>query len=80
MRMVIDPKQRLTVGAGALLAAIAGGLVVAGAGDVLRFVVAGLALAAMAAVIGQAIEAVGEYLGPGATQPSGAVRRDLRPP
>jgi Ca2+:H+ antiporter len=34
---------------------------------VLRFVVAGLALAALAAVIGQAIEAVGEHLGAGAT-------------
>lgn len=54
--------------AGALaLSAVAGVLEVAGGGEVLRFVVAGLALAALAAVIGRAIEQVGERLGPSAT-------------
>jgi Ca2+:H+ antiporter len=67
MRMVIDPKQRLAVAAGTLLTVVSGTLVAVGAGDVVRFVVAGLALAALAAVIGQAIEAVGEHWGPGAT-------------
>ncbi|MGH9058966.1 MAG: calcium/proton exchanger, partial [Acidimicrobiales bacterium] len=39
----------------------------AGASQVVRFVVSGLALAAVAAVVGQAIEAVGERVGPSAT-------------
>ncbi|MHB1534712.1 MAG: calcium/proton exchanger [Acidimicrobiales bacterium] len=37
------------------------------ASEVIRFVVSGLALAGAAAVVGQAIEQVGERLGPGAT-------------
>ncbi|MBO0728312.1 MAG: hypothetical protein J2P57_03570, partial [Acidimicrobiaceae bacterium] len=39
----------------------------AGAGEIPRFVVSGLALAGLAAVIGQAIEQAGDRLGPGAT-------------
>src|SRR5580698_7102959 len=42
-------------------------LKLAGTGAVTQFVAAGLALAALAAVVGQAIEQVGERLGPGAT-------------
>jgi Ca2+:H+ antiporter len=42
-------------------------VVAAGAGSVARFVSAGLALAAIAALVGQAIEHVGERLGAGAT-------------
>ncbi len=67
MRPALAPGQRAMLGAGVLLTVVTGVLVAVGAGDVLRFVVAGFALAALAAVIGQAIEAVGEYLGPGAT-------------
>jgi Ca2+:H+ antiporter len=67
LRVALDPKQRLTIAAATLLTAAAGVLVAVGAGDVVRFACAGLALAALAAVIGQSIEAVGEYLGPGAT-------------
>ena len=47
--------------------ALAAIVTVAGAGPVARFVTAGLALAALAAVIGQAIEHIGERLGAGAT-------------
>ncbi|HEY1734752.1 MAG TPA: cation transporter, partial [Acidimicrobiales bacterium] len=67
MRTVLDPRQRILVVIGVALTVISGVLVGAGANDVVRFVVAGFALAALAAVIGQAIEAVGEHLGPGAT-------------
>ncbi len=59
--------HRITLGAAALLTAIAGIAAAAGAGAVPRFVLAGLALAALAALVGQAIEQVGERLGPGAT-------------
>ena len=57
----------MTVAAAAVLTAVAGALVAAGAGAVARFVTAGLALAALAALVGQSIEQVGERLGPGPT-------------
>ena len=53
--------------AAALLTAIAGVATAVGPDSVTRFVLAGLALAALAALVGQAIEQVGERLGPGAT-------------
>lgn len=54
--------------AAAIVAFVASACVTAaGAGNVSEFVVAGLALAALAAVVGQAIEQVGETLGPGPT-------------
>lgn len=56
----------LVLGAAGLTAA-AGASVGAGAGEVARFALSGVALAALAGVIGQAVEAVGEHLGPGAT-------------
>lgn len=59
--------HRLTLIGAAALTAAAGGAVAAGAGAVTRFVIAGLALAALAAVVGQSIEQVGERLGPGPT-------------
>lgn len=49
------------------LTALTAILEVAVGSEVLRFVVAGLALAGMAAVVGRAIEQVGERLGPSAT-------------
>ena len=59
--------QRLTLGAAIALTAVAGVVKAVGASPVTRFVVAGLALAALAALVGQAIEQVGERLGPGPT-------------
>ena len=59
--------QRVTLGAAIGLTVVAGITRAAGAGSVARFVVAGLALAALAAVVGQAIEQVGSRLGPGPT-------------
>lgn len=59
--------HRLTLAGSVLLTALAGLLVAVGAGAVARFVVAGLALAALAALVGQSIDQVGERLGPGPT-------------
>jgi Ca2+:H+ antiporter len=63
----MDRLQRLIVLAAVVLTLLAGLLTAAGAPPVARFVVAGLALAALAAVIGQAIDQVGDRLGPSAT-------------
>jgi Ca2+:H+ antiporter len=57
----------LAAGAAALLTVATAVTVLAGAPDVTRFIVAALALAALAAVVGQSIEQVGERLGPGPT-------------
>ena len=59
--------ERITSALAAVLFAAAAITVAAGAGSVERFVTAGLALAALAAVIGQAIDHLGERLGAGAT-------------
>jgi Ca2+:H+ antiporter len=67
MRIDLARSQRWSIGLGAALTVVTGVMEAAGAPDVARFVVAGFALAALAAVIGQAIEAVGDRLGPGAT-------------
>jgi Ca2+:H+ antiporter len=63
----LSRSERITLGASIALFALAGALVAAGAGPVVRFVTAGLALAALAALVGQAIEHVGESVGSGAT-------------
>jgi Ca2+:H+ antiporter len=63
----LSQSERITLGASVALLALAGAMVASGAGAVTRFVTAGLALAALAAVVGQAIEHVGESLGSGAT-------------
>jgi Ca2+:H+ antiporter len=63
----LSPSERITLGVSAGLFALAGLIVAADAGPVPRFVTAGLALAALAAVVGQAIEHVGESVGSGAT-------------
>lgn len=55
------------MGVAAALVAGAGASEAAGAPAVARFVLAGAALAALAAAVGQAIEQVGERLGPSAT-------------
>jgi Ca2+:H+ antiporter len=59
--------QRITMATAAIFTLAAAAVETAGAGEVLRFVVAGLALAALAGVVGQAVEQVGERLGPSAT-------------
>jgi Ca2+:H+ antiporter len=67
MLSTLGRQQRPFVAVGAALTVVTAALEMLGANDVVRFAVAGLALAALAAVVGQAIEAVGEHLGPGAT-------------
>ena len=59
--------HRITIGLAVGLTALTGALVAVGAGPVARFTVAGLDLAALAALVGQAIDQVGERLGPGPT-------------
>lgn len=59
--------QRIILAAAVGLSIIAGIVQASGAPEVLRFVMAGIALAALAALVGAAIEQVGERLGPGAT-------------
>jgi Ca2+:H+ antiporter len=63
----LDRGQRATMIIAAAVMGAAAIVKVAGAGATTQFVVAGLALASLAAVIGQAIEQVGHRLGPGAT-------------
>lgn len=63
----LERSHRVTLGVAAVLTAVAGSMTAAHVGPVPQFVVAGLALAALAAVVGQAIEQVGERLGPGPT-------------
>ncbi len=59
--------HRATLGLAVGLTVVAGVFVAVGAAPVARFAVAGLALAALAALVGQAIDQVGERLGPGPT-------------
>jgi Ca2+:H+ antiporter len=59
--------ERATLGVAVVLTVIAGLADALGVNAVLRFIVAGLALAALAAFIGQAIEQVGDRVGPSAT-------------
>ncbi|MGH9105266.1 MAG: sodium:proton exchanger, partial [Acidimicrobiales bacterium] len=59
--------QLLTVASAAALTAASGLLVATGAPEVARFVVSGLGLAALAALVGLLIEQVGKAWGPGPT-------------
>lgn len=59
--------QRLAIVSSIVFTLAAGLTTAAGASDVARFVLAALAIASLAAVVGQSIEQVAEYLGPGAT-------------
>ncbi|MGC8627593.1 MAG: calcium/proton exchanger [Acidimicrobiales bacterium] len=63
----ISPAQRLVVLAAAVLTAASGASVGAHAPDIARFVVSGLALACLAALVGISTEKVGEHFGPGPT-------------
>jgi Ca2+:H+ antiporter len=64
---VLRPSQRLTIVAAGVLVAVTAAVDAAGAPHVLVFLVAALALAALAALVGQSIEQIGERLGPGPT-------------
>jgi Ca2+:H+ antiporter len=63
----LERGQKATIVVAASITAAAGGATAAGVGAVTRFVLSGLALGALAAVVGMAIEQVGERTGPGAT-------------
>jgi Ca2+:H+ antiporter len=70
----LDRADRVILG-GAVAAVIAVASVhAAGAGDIAQFVTAGVALAALAALVGQSIEQLGERLGPG---PTGLIQSTL---
>jgi Ca2+:H+ antiporter len=62
-----ERSQRLAIVSATVLTLAAGFTTAVGAEDVARFVLSALAIAALAAVVGQSIEQVGEYLSPGAT-------------
>ena len=64
---VLTTGQRATVAAATLLSAAGGIAAAVGPRHVATFVISGAALAALAALVGQSIEQVGERLGPGAT-------------
>jgi Ca2+:H+ antiporter len=64
---LLTTTERATLGTAVALTVLAGLVTAAGANEVLRFVMAGLALAALAALVGQSIEQVGERFGPRAT-------------
>lgn len=59
--------QRATVIAAVALSVLAGVVAAAAPHNVATFAISGIALAALAALVGQSIEQVGERLGPGAT-------------
>jgi Ca2+:H+ antiporter len=67
MLSALSPIQRIITLAGVVFSVVAGIAEYGGGGEVARFVLSGLALAALAAVVGQAIEALGEKLGPSPT-------------
>jgi Ca2+:H+ antiporter len=64
---VLTKGQRVIVAAAVALSVAAGLGAAAAPHQVVTFVVSGVALAALAALVGQSIEQVGERLGPGAT-------------
>lgn len=67
MLQPLDRSDRLTLLLAAVAVGATGVMVAAGAPDVPRFVVAAMALAAVAAAVGRAIDQVGDRLGPGPT-------------
>jgi len=66
-RLGLGRADRLLLAAAVVVALLAGALSYTHAGAVLVFVVSGVSLALLAALVGQATEQVGERLGPGAT-------------
>jgi Ca2+:H+ antiporter len=63
----LQTSQRLAMVSAVVFTLAAGLATATGANNVARFVLSALAIAALAAVVGQSIDQVGEYLGPGAT-------------
>jgi Ca2+:H+ antiporter len=63
----ITPWQRAVLGFALVMLAAVGIAHAAGASDVVQFALAGIALAALAAVIGQAMDQISERMGPSAT-------------
>ena len=63
----LETSQRLAIVSAVVFTLAAGLATAVGANDIARFVLSALAIASLAAVVGQSIEQVGEYLGPGAT-------------
>ena len=63
----LSPSQRLAIASAGILVAASAAMDAAGAPDVGRFVVSALALAALAALVGESIEEIGEHMGPGPT-------------
>lgn len=61
------PSQRLAIGAGTFLVVLTGAMKLAGAPHVAIFVASALALAALAVLVGQAVEEIGRHLKPGPT-------------
>jgi Ca2+:H+ antiporter len=64
---VLTRSDRVVVGLSAVLTAVAGALFYAHASSTATFVVSGLALAALAALVGRSVEQVADRLGSGAT-------------
>lgn len=64
---VLGLSQRLNIAVAGVLVIATGALDAAGAPDVVQFLVAALALATLAALVGEALEQIGERLGPGPT-------------
>jgi Ca2+:H+ antiporter len=64
---VLTTRQRIAIGIALVATALAGIFSGIGAGAVLTFVIAGIALALLAALVGDATEQLGTRLGPGAT-------------
>jgi Ca2+:H+ antiporter len=67
MLALLSRAQRLVLASAIALTLVAGLGQVAGASEVLRFILSGIALGALAALVGASIEQVGERLGPGPT-------------
>ncbi len=63
----LGQRERITLVGAVVAAALSGVLTVAHGPAVLSFIISGVALALLAALVGQATEQVGEHLGPGAT-------------
>lgn len=67
MISVLARNERITLGAALVATLLAAALHYSGGGAVLSFIIAGAALATLAAVVGDATDQLGERLGPGAT-------------
>jgi Ca2+:H+ antiporter len=63
----LQTSQRLAIVSAIVLGTASGLMTAAGANDVALFVVSALAIAALAAVVGQCIDQIGEHMGPGPT-------------